>query len=278
MMADDTAAIIEQLGLGPVDVVGHSDGAVLALILARDHPQMIRHLVISGANIRVDLSPEETQRAHWSPQQLAAHLRQVADSLPPWFLPDYSKVGPDGPDHRMTLLAKSYDMWLQPVVIEPADLKKISIPSTRHGRRPRPFLRREKCRDIPRFAERATHHCAGEQPRSSAPAASHAPEEVVGHVDRLERSLLFRHFRLEQGPISVIYRASAPWASRDQIDAFMAKRVVSLFEAASPGGARRKRANPFAPGGGRSKGQCAGNPVSNRAPGLLAASSWCQVA
>ena len=28
----------------------------------------------------------------------------------------------------MTLLAKCYDMWLQPVVIEPADLKKISIP------------------------------------------------------------------------------------------------------------------------------------------------------
>ncbi|HYR14067.1 MAG TPA: alpha/beta hydrolase, partial [Mycobacterium sp.] len=28
----------------------------------------------------------------------------------------------------MKLLAKCYDMWLQPVVIEPADLKKISIP------------------------------------------------------------------------------------------------------------------------------------------------------
>ena len=28
----------------------------------------------------------------------------------------------------MILLAKTYDMWLQPVVIEPADLKKISIP------------------------------------------------------------------------------------------------------------------------------------------------------
>jgi pimeloyl-ACP methyl ester carboxylesterase len=28
----------------------------------------------------------------------------------------------------MTLLAKCYDMWLQPVVIEPGDLKKISIP------------------------------------------------------------------------------------------------------------------------------------------------------
>ena len=99
MMADDTAAIIEQLGLGPVDVVGHSDGADLALILARDHPQMVRRLVISGANIRVNLSPEEKQRAQWSPQQLAGHLREAASWLPPWFLPDYSRVSPDGPDY-----------------------------------------------------------------------------------------------------------------------------------------------------------------------------------
>jgi pimeloyl-ACP methyl ester carboxylesterase len=128
LMADDTAAIIEQLGLGPVDVVGHSDGADLALILVRDHPQLVHRLVISGANIRVALSAEEKQRAQWSPQQLAAHLRETAASLPPWFLPDYTRVSPDGPDHWMKLLAKCYDMWLQPVVIEPADLKNISIP------------------------------------------------------------------------------------------------------------------------------------------------------
>jgi pimeloyl-ACP methyl ester carboxylesterase len=128
LMADDTAAIIEQLGLGPVDVVGHSDGADLALILVRDHPQLVHRLVISGANIRVALSAEQKQRAQWSPQQLAAHLRETAASLPPWFLPDYTRVSPDGPDHWMKLLAKCYDMWLQPVVIEPADLKNISIP------------------------------------------------------------------------------------------------------------------------------------------------------
>ena len=128
LMADDTAAILEQLGLGPVDVVGHSDGADLALILVRDHPQLVRRLVISGANIRVDLSAEEKQRAQWSPQQLAAHVRETANSFPPWFLPDYTRVSPDGPDHWMILVAKCYEMWLQPVVIEPADLKKISIP------------------------------------------------------------------------------------------------------------------------------------------------------
>ena len=128
LMADDTAAIIERLGLGRVDVVGHSDGADLALVLARDHPDLVHRLVISGANIRADLSAEEKQRSQWSPQQLAAHLREMAARLPPWFLPDYAKVSPDGPDHWMKLLAKCYDMWLQPVVIEPADLKKISIP------------------------------------------------------------------------------------------------------------------------------------------------------
>jgi pimeloyl-ACP methyl ester carboxylesterase len=84
MMADDTAAIIEQLGLGPVDVVGHSAGPNLALILARDHPKLVRQLVISGANLRgswSELSPEEMQRrSQWSPEQLAEHVRVVADS------------------------------------------------------------------------------------------------------------------------------------------------------------------------------------------------------
>jgi pimeloyl-ACP methyl ester carboxylesterase len=128
LMADDTAAIIERLGLGRVDVVGHSDGADLALVLVRDHPDLVHRLVISGANIRADLSAEDKQRSQWSPQQLAAHLRKMAAGLPPWFLTDYAEVSPDGPDHWMKLLAKCYEMWLQPVVIEPADLRKISIP------------------------------------------------------------------------------------------------------------------------------------------------------
>jgi len=71
MMADDTATIIEQLGLGPVDIVGHSDGTDLALILARDHPQLVRRLVISGANLRADLTPEEKQRHQWSLARVA---------------------------------------------------------------------------------------------------------------------------------------------------------------------------------------------------------------
>lgn len=128
MMADDTAAVIEQLGLGAVDIVGHSDGADVALLLARDHPQLVRRMVISGPNLRAHLSAEEQQRAKWSPEQFTEHVQALAGALPPWFRTDYAKVSPDGPDHWMTLLAKLYEMWLQPVVIEPAELKNISMP------------------------------------------------------------------------------------------------------------------------------------------------------
>jgi pimeloyl-ACP methyl ester carboxylesterase len=69
-------------------------------------------------------------------------------------------------DHWMILLAKSYDMWLRPVVIEPADLKKISIPVLVMAGDHDFSSVEKKCRDIPRPAEWAAHHCAGEQPRN----------------------------------------------------------------------------------------------------------------
>jgi pimeloyl-ACP methyl ester carboxylesterase len=128
-MADDTAAVIEKLGVGPVDVVGHSDGANIALLLARDHPTLVRRLVISGANLRPGLSAEELrQRRLWTQQQLDVKIQALAKQLPPWFQTDYARVSPDGAEHWMTLLAKCYQLWLQPIVIEPADLKRISAP------------------------------------------------------------------------------------------------------------------------------------------------------
>jgi len=128
-MAEDTAAVIEQLGVGPVDVVGHSDGGNIGLILARDHPQLVRRLVISGANIRAGLPADELQRrSQWSPQQVAEKVRQIADRLPPNFRTDYQKVAPDGPEHWWTLLTKSYQLWQTPIVIETTDLKIIKLP------------------------------------------------------------------------------------------------------------------------------------------------------
>ncbi len=50
-MMDDTAALLQRLHLSHVDIVGFSDGGILALMLAIRHPELVRRLVISGVNI-----------------------------------------------------------------------------------------------------------------------------------------------------------------------------------------------------------------------------------
>ena len=54
-MMEDTAELLRILRLRHVDVVGFSDGGILALMLAVRHPEMVLRIVISGVNI----SPEE---------------------------------------------------------------------------------------------------------------------------------------------------------------------------------------------------------------------------
>lgn len=53
-MMEDTAALLEQLQVEDVDVVGWSDGGILALMLALKHPHLVHRVVISGTNISPD--------------------------------------------------------------------------------------------------------------------------------------------------------------------------------------------------------------------------------
>lgn len=50
-MAQDTATLLTSLKLKRVDIVGFSDGGILALMLAIRHPELVRRLVISGVNV-----------------------------------------------------------------------------------------------------------------------------------------------------------------------------------------------------------------------------------
>jgi pimeloyl-ACP methyl ester carboxylesterase len=61
-MMEDTAELLRKLKLRQVDVVGFSDGGILALMLAVRHPEMVRRLVISGVNISPEgLRPEDLE-------------------------------------------------------------------------------------------------------------------------------------------------------------------------------------------------------------------------
>jgi pimeloyl-ACP methyl ester carboxylesterase len=54
MMADDYAALLDAMKIDSVYVVGWSDGGNNGLLLAIRHPEKVKKLAITGANLRPD--------------------------------------------------------------------------------------------------------------------------------------------------------------------------------------------------------------------------------
>jgi pimeloyl-ACP methyl ester carboxylesterase len=50
-VADDAAALVEQLGVGPVVTVGYSMGGPLSLLMARHHPDLVAGLVLEATSL-----------------------------------------------------------------------------------------------------------------------------------------------------------------------------------------------------------------------------------
>jgi len=61
MMADDYAALLDAMKIDSAYVVGWSDGGINGLLMAIRHPQKVKKLAITGANLRPDNSaiPQE---------------------------------------------------------------------------------------------------------------------------------------------------------------------------------------------------------------------------
>ena len=68
-MADDLAELLAEMKVNTVDIIGHSDGGVIALLFAIRHPSRVNALVASGPNLRPD-----------------------ATAVFPWLLPFYTKA------------------------------------------------------------------------------------------------------------------------------------------------------------------------------------------
>lgn len=60
-MARDTAGLIEELGIGPVHMVGWSDGGCAGLALALERPDLLRSLVLTGTPFNTSNYSDEAQ-------------------------------------------------------------------------------------------------------------------------------------------------------------------------------------------------------------------------
>jgi pimeloyl-ACP methyl ester carboxylesterase len=61
--ADDAAAVVRELGTGPVVVVGYSMGGPIGLHLARRHPDLVRGLVVQATSL--EWTETRRERALW---------------------------------------------------------------------------------------------------------------------------------------------------------------------------------------------------------------------
>ena len=118
-MAQDTATLLQQLKLKRVDLVGFSDGGILALMLAVRHPELVHRLVISGVNV----TPEGLQPAELQGLRAAqiAKPTTVGEKLAKLWL-----TSPTASELSLAMLAKIE----QPVLVISGDRDAITLEHT----------------------------------------------------------------------------------------------------------------------------------------------------
>jgi pimeloyl-ACP methyl ester carboxylesterase len=110
-MAADTAAFIDRVIGQPVYLMGSSDGAIVALTLARSRPDLVRRLVFAAGVFHRD---------GWEDG--------VLDGEPPEFLRQaYGELSPDGIAHYEAVVAKLAAMHAREPAMTEADLREIAV-------------------------------------------------------------------------------------------------------------------------------------------------------
>ncbi len=118
-MAADFCGLLDHLGLKNVAVVGWSDGAVTALKMAMDRPDLVSKIVALGAHSRPAGMTDEFR---------AEVEGATAGNFPDILKEGYKALSPDGPDHWPVVFEKLKTMWLTLPDFTGDELRSVSCP------------------------------------------------------------------------------------------------------------------------------------------------------
>ena len=114
-MARDTIAFIEEVIGEPAHLVGHSDGAPVALLVSRLRPDLVRRMVFSAGVFHHE---------GWLPGVL-----DLPDDVLEWLGDWYGEVSPDGREHFSVITDKLDAMHLVDPALTTDDLAQIATPT-----------------------------------------------------------------------------------------------------------------------------------------------------
>jgi pimeloyl-ACP methyl ester carboxylesterase len=120
VMAQDTIAFIETIGVPSAHLVGWSDGALVALLVALRRPDLVRKLVLIGQYVNLEGA---------QPEQTALMELMTQDAFPPMFKHLYASVSPDGPDHFGVVFDKLIELWRGDPGIKVSELRTVTAPT-----------------------------------------------------------------------------------------------------------------------------------------------------
>jgi pimeloyl-ACP methyl ester carboxylesterase len=110
LMADDTIAFLETVVGGPADLLGHSDGAFIAMLVAMQRPELVNRLVmISGG---FDKSGEAMPDMEFDVDQVTQFLGGAYGEVSPDGVSELSRV----PQRALVMFADDDLMTLQHAV------------------------------------------------------------------------------------------------------------------------------------------------------------------
>ena len=123
VLADYTVRFIEALGLGPSNLAGWSDGAIISLLVAISRPDLVKRLVcVSGL---FDTNAQSPRDREWIASATPESFRRDQAAL----VKRYDEASPDGPAHFPVVFKKTMRMWLAEPNIKKEELSRITAPT-----------------------------------------------------------------------------------------------------------------------------------------------------